>query len=330
MVRTGIFGGTHALRRPAPASFALAAHLCTPMGFRNAGPITSGTTQPRPTVSATTTEISSAAATAERRYVSFTTAEAAPPRPTPSATSAPVAAAPDTTPRAALLCRRRELLTPLNADGFNAEIRKAKLSAQYPSLVSGLRNGFMVGFPNISYTHTPPNNASIYDEPAVFLNLIATELSLACWIGPFTRAKVERNLGAFQTLPCSLVEKPLDPTRPNAPRKMRLIQNFLAPRVPQGSIHSINHDINIADFPCTWGTPEATKLLVWTLPPGSEMAVRDVASAYQNITLHLLQWPAAIVHIAEDAFAMDTCGAFSAKSVGGVWGLVADASCDIF
>jgi hypothetical protein len=228
-----------------------------------------------------------------------------------------------------LLHRRREPLTPLRADGFETELHTAGLSARYPTLVSGLRHGFDAGFPNISCTYTPPNGASIHDDANIFQNLIDNEFHTRRWIGPFTRLDMEALLGPFQTSPCSLVEKPADPEKPDAPKKMRLIQNFSAPRIPRDGIRSINHDIDISVFPCTWGTPEATELLVWTLPPGSEMAVRDVASAYRNIPLHPSQWPSAVVRISQDEFAADTCGAFGAKSIGGVWGLVADASCDI-
>jgi hypothetical protein len=219
--------------------------------------------------------------------------------------------------------------TPLSAGGFDRALRAAGLERRYPVLVSGIRSGFLVGFRAIGRIHTPPNAASIHDDPAIFSALIDTEFAAGRWIGPFTASELLRVIGPFHSSPCSLVDKPADPHRPGAPRKKRLIQNFSFPHTPRDGISSINAGIAIEDFPCTWGTPEAVGRTIWSLPPGSEIAIRDVASAYRNVPLHPSQWPAAVVRIGDDAFAADVCGAFGAKSIGGVWGSVADASCDI-
>ncbi|PPQ84440.1 hypothetical protein CVT24_009819 [Panaeolus cyanescens] len=71
-------------------------------------------------------------------------------------------------------------------------------------------------------------------------------------------------------------------------------------------------------------------ILVSSLPPGSQIAVRDVAEAYRTVPLHPSQWPAAVVRITEELFVVDTCAAFGAGPSGGVFGSIADAGCDLF
>ncbi|PPQ82206.1 hypothetical protein CVT24_012855 [Panaeolus cyanescens] len=71
-------------------------------------------------------------------------------------------------------------------------------------------------------------------------------------------------------------------------------------------------------------------ILIFALPEGSQLAVRDVAEAYRTVPLHHSQWPAAVVRVDADLYAIDTCAAFGASPSGGVFGTVADAACDIF
>jgi hypothetical protein len=62
--------------------------------------------------------------------------------------------------------------------------------------------------------------------------------------------------------------------------------------------------------------------LIAMLPPGSE--------AYQMVPLHLLQWPAGVVHASKDQFYVDTCMAFGATLSVGAYGHIADAGAEIF
>lgn len=72
-------------------------------------------------------------------------------------------------------------------------------------------------------------------------------------------------------------------------------------------------------------------LLVLSLPPGSQGAIRDVAEAYRNIPVHHSQWAGMVVHLsnAEDSFAIDTQTYFGGTANGGIYGHVADAGTDI-
>jgi hypothetical protein len=162
---------------------------------------------------------------------------------------------------------------PLRADGFKRALRKANLEHQYPALASGIHSGFLAGLRAITRIYSPPNSASIHDDPAIFQTLIDTEFAAGRWLRPFTTPELCTLIGPFQLLPCSLVNKPVDLEHLDAPQKKCLIQNFSHPFTHQARIESVNSSIAIEDFPCTWGTPEATGHLIWSLPPGSEIAI---------------------------------------------------------
>lgn len=116
--------------------------------------------------------------------------------------------------------------------------------------------------------------------------------------------------------------------------KFRLVQNLSYPYTISNvfsNVHtSINASIDSDFFPCTWGTFTATSLLISCLPPGSQMAVRDIHEAYRTIPLVPDQWPGTVIQIAEDdQFAINLSNCFGLSSAGGVWGELADALCDI-
>jgi hypothetical protein len=226
--------------------------------------------------------------------------------------------------------RSERPLTPLVADAFEQSLRAAGLTSRYPTLVPGLRSGFHVGFPPISAHFAPLNSKSLLDHPAFFSDLAQVEFVSGRWLGPFPEAELRQALGgSFHSSPCSVLEKIVDPDNPHIPTKKRLIQNYSYPHSPTNCISSINSHIDIEAFPCTWGTPACLEFIIWTLPPGCEIAIRDVKGAYRNVPLHPSQWAAAVVRVDATTFALDTNGAFGVTSMGGVWGLIADAFCDI-
>ena len=114
--------------------------------------------------------------------------------------------------------------------------------------------------------------------------------------------------------------------KPGHPGKFRLIQNFSFPHNTSLAFPnpSINDNITTEHFPCTWDKFSTVYLLISRLPPGSEAATRDVAEAYRTISLHLSQWPAAIVKISDALGCIDTCATFGASPSCGAYGIVAD------
>ncbi|KAG6328190.1 hypothetical protein ID866_10899 [Astraeus odoratus] len=83
------------------------------------------------------------------------------------------------------------------------------------------------------------------------------------------------------------------------------------------------------DFPTTWGKFSIIYDLITYLPPGSEVATRDVAEVYRTIPLHPSQWPANVVRISESLGCIDTNLAFRATLSAGVYGHLSDAFCEI-
>lgn len=136
---------------------------------------------------------------------------------------------------------------------------------------------------------------------------------------------MESLLGPYQTSPLSMIPKP------GRPGKFRLVQNFSfhidpSPRFPNPLV---NDAIDTSLFPCTWGNFSTVYLLISHLPPGSQVATRDVVEAYCTVPLHTLQWPAAVIHISETHACIDTCAVFGAAPSGGAYGLIADADAEI-
>jgi len=143
------------------------------------------------------------------------------------------------------------------------------------------------------------------------------------YIGPFSRAELESKIGPFQTSPISIIPKP------GQPGKFRIIQNLSHPR-NANPVPSVNAPINTSQFPCTWGTFATTCALIASLPPGTKVAVRDVAEAYRTIPIRQEQWPGLVVRLdGEDRFAVDTCCCFGLASSAGVHRIIGDAGADL-
>ena len=159
-----------------------------------------------------------------------------------------------------------------------------------------------------------------------FDNVLCKEFNKLCYIGPFTQDPLEAIIGPFQSSPLSIIPKP------DKPGKFQLIQNLSHPNSPQpNEPPSINLLVDSTLFPWKWGTFLTTCVLIQNLPWGSQGATRDVAEAYHTIPLHPLQWPALVVHIADEPalFAVDTCLCFSYGPSAGTYSTIHDAGLDI-
>jgi hypothetical protein len=157
-----------------------------------------------------------------------------------------------------------------------------------------------------------------------FQEIIRCELETGCYLGPLSQKEVFSLIGPFQTSPFSIIPKL------GKADKYRNIQNLSFPRNPTPAHQSINHTIDSSLYPTTWGTFPVICSIIWHLPPGSQMAIRDVAEAYRTIPTHPSQWPGLVVRLqTPDMFAIDTCNCFGLGSAGGVYGELADASADI-
>ena len=222
--------------------------------------------------------------------------------------------------------RRPEIRTPLVAAEWKAALDAAHISHRYPQIPRFITYGADAGIGSISTTFAPPNHPSIIAHQEVFHDIVNMEFQKGRYWGPFSRTELEDIIGPFQTSPLSLIPKP------GKPGKFRLIQNLSYPRNVK-DILSINSSIETDLYPCTWGTFATVATLVWSLPPGSTGACRDVAEAYRIVPLARDQWPGVVVRLNDDQdprpFALNTCTCFGKKSSGGLFGMFADALLDI-
>ena len=228
-------------------------------------------------------------------------------------------------PRHVLELRRCRPLTPYHPNAWEQFLIAAELMHVHGHVLTGLRHGFHVNFPTIISTQTPPNRDSILEHANRFAEIVSNEMEKGRYIGPFSRNLLEDLIGPFQSSPFSIIPKlgRID--------KYRNIQNYSFPLRPSFAFPnpSINSYINSDDFPTTWGTFSLISLLIRRLPPDSQIATRDVSEAYHTIPLHHSQWPAAVVRIAEDEFAVDTSNCFGSAPSAGVYGAVRNAAADI-
>lgn len=236
-------------------------------------------------------------------------------------------------PSAVISQRRRTPRTPLKADAWEEYLIKSGLIARYPLLPRSLRSGFFIGVLSISHTFTPPNRPAVHEYADAFQTIIQKEIEAGRYLGPFTRLQIENSIGPFQSSPLSLVPKA------GKPGKFRLTQNLSHPRSPLVllsspsspiTISSINSSIEASDFPCTWGTFTVVSLWLYQLPPGSELACRDIADVFRSVPSDPSQWPGSVVRTGDDEFFIDTNVMFGITSGVGVHGTVADAGTDIF
>ena len=199
-----------------------------------------------------------------------------------------------TGPKTALEQRRSETVSPYKHSAWSTELTRLGLYAKYPIVVSGLRNGFDLGIPYIFSTYIPPNNPSVVHLPDVYNSTIDSEFTAGRYIGPFSHAELEAELGPFQTSPLSFIPKA------SKPGKYRAIHNFSFPYKPSPRATSINSHINSEDFPCTWGTFATIVQIITHLPLGSQASVRDVAEAYRTIPANPSQWPGLVIRLQEE------------------------------
>ena len=223
----------------------------------------------------------------------------------------------------ALAVRRTKLVTPLIFSGWHACMLKHGLVNKYPTVLSTIQHGAVIGVPPIRNTFSPNNKASVTLYSDQFNKILHHEYSTRRQLGPFTKAQLEMAIGPFQSSPLSIIPKA------NKPGKFRLIQDFSFPRTPASPISSINASLDASLFPCTWGTFSTISLCITRLPPGSQAATRDEAEAYWTMPLHPSQWKGTVVRVNDDKFNIDTCLAFGLAPSAGVYGACADAANDI-
>ena len=218
------------------------------------------------------------------------------------------------------------IVTPLIASEWLHALQTTNLLYKYPHIPSFISHSADAGIPCINSTFTPPNHPSVTLQGEAFLEIVNNEFIKKRYWGLFSKAEIEKIIGLFQTSPLSLIPKP------GKPSKFRLIQN-LSFLLFTKDIPSINSSIVSNLYLCTWGTFATVATLIWSLPPGSLGACKDVSEAYRIIPLAQNQWPGVVVRLQSDEhkkpFVLNTCVCFGKKSSGGLFGMFGDALLDI-
>jgi hypothetical protein len=228
--------------------------------------------------------------------------------------------------KTALEHRKCNALTPYKPPAWERLLSEAGIADTYAHIAKGFRQGFHIGLPIIRRTQTPPNSQTISKHHEEFTKIISEELRKGHYIGPASQDTLEKLISPFQSSPFGIIPKP------GKPGKYRNTQNYSFPHKPSMEFPnpSINSFVNSDNFPTTWGTFALVSLLIRRLPPGSQIATRDVAEAYRTVALHKSQWPSCVVRLSEDSFAVDTSTSFGVAPSAGIYGDVRNAGADIF
>jgi hypothetical protein len=224
-------------------------------------------------------------------------------------------------------CSARQIkaVTPLKPDSWRELLRRTGLNTQYPTLVNHISFGFSLGLPIIHADFHPFNCDSTGEHHTALNTEFSKELAAKHYLGPFHAADVCADIEHFQMSPVSVI--------PKASWGHQTIQNFSYPYTPVQGIHSINSQLHLSDHPCLWGTFIVAVIVVSSLPPGSEIAVRDIKSVFRTIPVVPEEWPTLVVWAANpddnDLFYIDTANSFGTVNGPGVYGKLPDAHSDV-
>ena len=165
-------------------------------------------------------------------------------------------------------------VTPLVPDHFAWELRHHPDQQQVSYVVSGLRDGFRLGFHNSATLKSAARNKpSAYQHAEVIDNYLANEVSLRRVAGPFPSPPMPNlHVSSFGVIP-----------KKGQPGKWRLIVDLSS---PGGS--SVNDGINAEDFSLQYVRLDEIISMVNKYGPGALMAKFDVEAAYRNIPVHPL------------------------------------------
>jgi len=209
----------------------------------------------------------------------------------------------------------RVVVTPLDADGLEAELRQQGVLKKWSHIIDGIRNGFDVGVKTqVPCTIIHPNHTSSALDPNFISSYIQSEMAAGRYSRGFSQSELEGLIGPFCTSPLGLVRKDVT--------SFRLIQDLSFPR-HNNSVPSVNSQVDSDDFPTEWGTFDTTSRLLLSLPVGCRAATFDISSAYRITPVRPDQQWALVVHW-DGKFYVDRALPFGLASSAGVFGSVAD------
>lgn len=175
---------------------------------------------------------------------------------------------------------RDRIITPYNADAFELALKTLGLLSRYPNLPNKIRYGFPIGdFDILSQSFTPPNHPSAAGHMQFINDYVSDQVKLGRMSGPYSQSQTEEILGSyFVSSPLAVVEKP------GSPAKLRLVQNC---SFKDENGISVNDQIDLDDFPTTWGTAAQVAQIVSTSPSHSRGPARPESLEHVSEDLHV-------------------------------------------
>lgn len=214
------------------------------------------------------------------------------------------------------------LSTPLHADRWETALHEAGVGDRFAEVPKGLRTGFSIGLDTfeLNETFSPANHYKSQEAHDFIFSKYTQEVNLGRVSPGFLPSHAEALFGPFRTAPLNVIT--------SAGGKLRVTLDLSYPR-NDPSISSINSLIDTSAFQCEWGTFADCWLLVADAPPGTEVAVFNVESAFRIIPTRPEDWPLLAVNIG-GFIHYDFRLNFGASCAPGIFGKVADAIVQIY
>ena len=197
-----------------------------------------------------------------------------------------------------LLCHVHKLNSqgsvPLKAEAWEELLREADGLEELPEIPEGIRRGFKIGLEHyqLMKTFIPENHYTLPHHLEHICQKQDEEIELGRITKGYTLEELKALVGHFCTVPLSVIEKP---------SKLQTIINHSYPDQAKGidpattphntsklipldpSTTSINTVLKSKKWNCNWETFLECYLLVADTPPGTEAAVFDADTTFQNI-----------------------------------------------
>ena len=165
-------------------------------------------------------------------------------------------------------------MTPLNANIFRTELENHPDQDFVKYIISGISNGFDIGFQGPDSSYIARNMKSIKEHPDIIEKYVNEEVSAGRILGPFSFPP----LSNFRCSPIGVVEK-------KNSGKFRTIMNL---SFPEGQ--SVNDGIDKEYFSLSYITVDTAIDLILSAGRGSFLTKIDIAKAFRQIPINPSQW----------------------------------------
>lgn len=182
------------------------------------------------------------------------------------------------------------IVTPLIADVWEEELRRAGVLSQFLSIPVGIRDGFDVGlardatlarFSATKKYQLYENHGPALRNPEVIEKMIAEETAEGRISNFYAPEELYALVGPFRNAPLTIAPKD------DSYAAGRVCQDYSHPREDPHD-RSFNDSISHEDFVCDWGTFSQCYLMAARAPPHAQVAVFDVKAAHRRVPV--LPW----------------------------------------